>query len=55
MNIICPEHCKRGANNTGNSYKLQLYYEYNDTADMKGQPGTVVTNTTLDNEGSEGK
>jgi len=55
MNIICPAHSKKGANKTGDSYKLQLYYEYTDTADMKDQPGTVVTNRTLDNEGSESK
>jgi hypothetical protein len=55
MNMICPAHCKRGANKAGDSYKLQLYYEYTDTADMKVQPGTVVTNRTFDNEGSERK
>jgi len=44
-------HYKRGTNKISDSYKLQL--SYNDTADMKVQPGTVVTNRTLDNEGSE--
>ena len=40
-------------NKIGDSYKLQLYYT--DTAGMTVQPRTVVTNRTLDNEGSEGK
>ena len=42
----CLAHCKTGTNMIGDSYKLLLYYT--DTAGMKVQPETVVTNMTMD-------